>query len=945
MRALQAILIPTLAVCAAEASDGQLVPPWTRNHLLNAQLSGNIEAYNKGLRGAADHMVYDFEKEAFRQMSHWHEYGVAAGANLGVVEESSPAWWMAEWDEPVLCNLMTLSGCYPNQPQPDTSWKIELRSDGVWQEHARGVGGWYDNGRFIWRVPAGDSIMFDGFRVSVFSKDGETPLRSIHFRGEAKVSWVVASVPDFDAILKMDGRRVRLGESVRFEGIAKRGEIHSWKWDFGDGESAIGNRVDHVYAEPGTYKIALDFASGENRARLHDAVIVGPPIEARITPLQQQVRVRESFFLDGSDSQGGIKTFRWAFDDGVTASGRRVDHVFEKPGIYKALLTVSDGSYTHDCAVFIRAHDADTRDVPQLLLDTDQKNEQDDQYYLGYSVFSELDILGVNSVHHGGGQEPINYAEILHVLDLAERSGAKDDHIPRVFRGANERLAVPDSGRWTDTAPIDTPAAQAILAAARGASPEQPVWIVPVGPGTNVASAILLAGEQGLELRDRVRVMWLGGSKNAVTSEFNGNNDPWSIYVAAQSGVECWIMPAPVGARVRIDKRTESALYPDHPLGRYLEEITPAHNKPLFDPATISAIIDMHIQAGWVKEAEDVTVGGPEDGFRWRRSDGPTNVKIIREIDQAAMKRDIFDTLKGKPQRLGLAEPQQDAVFRPAVPRTFTDVHYGPHERNLMDVWLAESDAPTPVLVSIHGGAFRHGERKVSNTLLRECLASGISVVAITYRFSDTDIAPAQFHDAARAVQFIRHHAEHWNVDPTRIASTGGSAGAGLSLWLGFHDDMADPANADPVLRQSTRLTCMAVDQGQCSYDPRFIRDLFPENDTYQTSALAELFDADLKRLDDMPAEKCALFEEVSPITHLTGDDAPVLMTYVSTMETPISDRSIGIHHPRFGVVLKERMDALNLECQVHTGIERGNPERSRLLFSFIKKHLFERDE
>jgi len=71
--------------------------------------------------------------------------------------------------------------------------------------------------------------------------------------------------------------------------------------------------------------------------------------------------------------------------------------------------------------------------------------------------------------------------------------------------------------------------------------------------------------------------------------------------------------------------------------------------------------------------------------------------------------------------------------------------------------------------------------------------ASGISVVAITYRLSDTALAPAQFHDSARAVQFIRSRAKDWNLDPKPIAATGGSAGAGLSLWLGFHDDLADP--------------------------------------------------------------------------------------------------------------------------------------------------------
>ena len=283
-----------------------------------------------------------------------------------------------------------------------------------------------------------------------------------------------------------------------------------------------------------------------------------------------------------------------------------------------------------------------------------------------------------------------------------------------------------------------------------------------------------------------------------------------------------------------------------------------------------------------------------------------------------------------------LPAQQQPRMARP----THRNLQYGPHERNVMDVWLAKSDKPTPVLVSIHGGGFRGGNKSVEAGLLRECLDAGISVVAITYRLSRDAIAPAQFHDAARAVQFIRHNAAEWNVEPTRIAATSGSAGAGLSLWLGFHDDLADPASDDPVLRQSSRLTCMAVFNGQTSYDPRVIRELIPENDTYAHPALAQLFDAELKQLDELPVEKHRLFEEVSALPHLSRDDPPVLLMYAATLDTKITNQGIGIHHPRFGKALQERMDELGIECRVHTGVRRGTDEFTRLTMDFVKEHF-----
>ena len=157
-------------------------------------------------------------------------------------------------------------------------------------------------------------------------------------------------------------------------------------------------------------------------------------------------------------------------------------------------------------------------------------------------------------------------------------------------------------------------------------------------------------------------------------------------------------------------------------------------------------------------------------------------------------------------------------------PPTFENVKYGPHERNVLDFWQAKSEQSTPVLVSIHGGGFVAGNKSVQPQLLKDCLDKGISVAAINYRYSTQAIAPAPFQDGARAVQFLRSKSKDWNIDPKRFAATGGSAGAGISLWLGFHKDMADPKNDDPVLRQSTRLTCMFVFEGQTSVNIRRTR-------------------------------------------------------------------------------------------------------------------------
>jgi chitodextrinase len=657
MRTLTLLGVLLGLMVSTAAQSGPRIPASARNLLLDAKVSGNLESYDKGQRGAADHVVYDIQRKEFVRASGWHEYGVGFQQDLGVVPEEAPALWMAQWSKPVAANLIVLSGVYDNQPQPTTAWKIELHNEQGWTTLARGVGGWYDRGRYVWGGPGTEPAVFDALRVSVFSKDANTPIKSIHFRGEEGISWVVAYCPPIDAELKLPHWSIHAGRSVQFEGVGLLGDIRSWRWDFGDGGGAQGRIVNHAFDKPGTYDVQLHFSNGTHSGRLSNTVTVKPSIEARAACLSGPVMAGEPVEFSGHGSTGAIEKYAWDFGNGQIAPGKRVRHAFARPGIYQVKLTVADDKYSDDCLLIVRAHSEDTLRVPQVVLDTDQKNEQDDQHYLGYALFSELDILGVNSIHHGGGQEPINYQEILHIIDLAGQSGLPGHREPFIFRGANERLAVPTSRKWFDTVPIMSDASEAILAAARGAAPENPVWIVPVGPGTNVASAILQARAEGLELKGRMRVMWLGGSNHEITNEFNGNNDPWSMYVVAQSGVETWIMPAPVGARVRIDKRTEAHYYADHALGQYLKQITPAHNKPLFDPSCLSAIISLRLNLGWIKETEPVVVAGREQGYRWTRTDGATAVRVIRQIDQQAMKEDIFNTMKGQNRRLIGAGP------------------------------------------------------------------------------------------------------------------------------------------------------------------------------------------------------------------------------------------------------------------------------------------------
>jgi arylformamidase len=249
---------------------------------------------------------------------------------------------------------------------------------------------------------------------------------------------------------------------------------------------------------------------------------------------------------------------------------------------------------------------------------------------------------------------------------------------------------------------------------------------------------------------------------------------------------------------------------------------------------------------------------------------------------------------------------------------THKHVTYGPHSENVLNVWLAESDKPTPVLVIIHGGGWIGGE--MDETLANNFyLSKGISVVAIRYRLLDQAILPAPVMDAARAVQFVRHMAPEWNLDKDRIAVTGGSAGGCTSLWLALHDDLADPESEDPVSRESTKPICAAVSNAQTSIDPLVIREWLGDQ-VLQHGMIFRSVGA--KSTDEMLANYeryRPLFESFSPINFLDANDPPLYMTYGYPSTLPTDSVSNAIHHPAFALELKKRADALGVPCIVST--------------------------
>ena len=256
--------------------------------------------------------------------------------------------------------------------------------------------------------------------------------------------------------------------------------------------------------------------------------------------------------------------------------------------------------------------------------------------------------------------------------------------------------------------------------------------------------------------------------------------------------------------------------------------------------------------------------------------------------------------------------------YGPTVPKpTMSEIVYGKHDRNILDFWKAESDAPTPVAFVIHGGGWKGGSKERLDRFAdpNALLKAGISVVAINYRYvTNTEKPPvkAPLHDAARALQFVRSKAKEWNLDKKRIGAAGGSAGACSSLWLAFHDDLADPKSKDPVARESSRLSCAAVTGAQTPLDPKQMKEWTP-NSRYGGHAfgLRSFVDFLKQREKILP-----WIAEYSPYALVTKDDPPVYLIY-GTPPAIGQNQKDPTHTSNFGVKLQEHCKTKGVTCEL----------------------------
>ena len=224
--------------------------------------------------------------------------------------------------------------------------------------------------------------------------------------------------------------------------------------------------------------------------------------------------------------------------------------------------------------------------------------------------------------------------------------------------------------------------------------------------------------------------------------------------------------------------------------------------------------------------------------------------------------------------------PRPQAAPRPAV-RLINDVVYETidGEKLMLDVAIPrEGDGPFPLIIGLHGGAWKAGSRKDlsrgviwadfgtgGGSLIESLAAKGYVAASVSYRLAPKSKFPAQIQDVKTAVRFLRANAKTYKIDPGRVGVIGFSAGGHLAALMGT---TADPKFAgDQYPEFSSKVDCVVDFFGPADLT------LYTETPGIEASFMVPW-------LGESSADHMEVYVDASPVSHAGKGSVPFLILH-----------------------------------------------------------------
>jgi acetyl esterase/lipase len=247
----------------------------------------------------------------------------------------------------------------------------------------------------------------------------------------------------------------------------------------------------------------------------------------------------------------------------------------------------------------------------------------------------------------------------------------------------------------------------------------------------------------------------------------------------------------------------------------------------------------------------------------------------------------------------------------------------------MLDLFLPRQPGRPPLIVWVHGGAWRSGSRK--DMPLMAMVDRGFAVASVDYRLSPVARFPAQAHDVKAAIRFLGAKQEQYGYDAGRIAVAGNSAGGHLAALVGVtsgNTELEGTVGENPGQKSDVQAIVSLYGMSDLT---TILGQSTPHGLSVRVPALQLL-------LGGQPEQVPELARLASPVFHVDGGDPPLLLIHGDEdPQAPIEQ----------SYELDRRYDALKLPHRLvvlhgskHGGPEFFDAERSELMAKFLAEHL-----
>jgi acetyl esterase/lipase len=291
----------------------------------------------------------------------------------------------------------------------------------------------------------------------------------------------------------------------------------------------------------------------------------------------------------------------------------------------------------------------------------------------------------------------------------------------------------------------------------------------------------------------------------------------------------------------------------------------------------------------------------------------------------------------------GTVFPQQpEALINTDTIKTkWTNISYAAiSSAQKLDIYLPDQGTgPFPVILAIHGGAFKYGDKASMHMMyMLHALKRGYAVVSINYRMSGEAKAPQLIQDVKAAIRWIRANQRQYTLNGDKIAAWGPSAGGHLASLAGTSGgvkELEDLSLGNPTL--SSRVQAV-VDW----YGPINFLTMDDQYSILQVKGMAH-------STPDSPESQVigkqithgeSEVKAFNPETYITKDDPPFFIQHGSKDPLIPYLQSIVFADALYKVLGKEKVNFELLEGEGHGGPQFNDPKNLEKVFVFLDKYL-----